>query len=362
MSKQLHTALVFGGVSSEHGVSCVSAQTFMTHMLSLPERYDVVPIYIDRSGSWYLYEGDRTDLKNAPNGSYSKQVLISPGKKQKAISILSEEGLKTIEIDVVIPVLHGLNGEDGTVQGMLEMARLPYVGCGVMASALGMDKAFTKKIVSHLNIRQAEALVFTRCEIAEKKEELVQRTEEKFSYPVFVKPSRAGSSVGVSRAEDADELKAALDLAAREDRLVLVEELIRGHEVECAVMGNSRGTWVSDVGEVKAADTFYSFDAKYSNSESKTVIPAQIDEKAREEIRIDADRIFRAIDGEGLSRVDFFIEYETGEVIFNEINTFPGFTPISMWPMLMDHKGISVDEQIQKLIELALEREPSYGA
>lgn len=360
MKEHYNVALLFGGVSSEHDISCMSAQTFMTAM-EPDDSYTVYPIYIDRQGRWFLYDGDRQGLKDAPKSEYSVPVAIVPGMGRDAFLMMGESGMETLEIDVVIPVLHGLNGEDGTVQGLLEMARIPYVGCGILASAVAMDKVYTKKIVQGLGIRQARYVDLTRYEIAQAEEEAVRKVEEAFDYPVFVKPSRAGSSVGVTKARNAEELREGLKKAAAEDWRVLVEEFIDGREVECAVLGE-QDVKAANVGEILSAAEFYDFEAKYINVESKTVVPAEMDEATRQEIRRDAVAIFRGIDGSGLSRVDFFIERSTGEIIFNEINTFPGFTPISMYPMLWKAEGMSVEEQIRELIRIAMERKPSYGA
>ncbi|MBQ4383566.1 MAG: D-alanine--D-alanine ligase [Firmicutes bacterium] len=360
MDKTLRVALLFGGVSSEHEVSCVSAQTFMDALLA--DGYTVYPIYIDRSGRWFLYEGDLTKLAEAPRGEYQVSVAVRPGMRENALITVSAKGETTLVTDVVIPVLHGLNGEDGTVQGLLELTRIPYAGCGVLASAVSMDKVFTKKIVAHLGICQADYVDLTRREIRENPKGAVGRILAKFpEFPVFVKPSRAGSSVGTTKVHTLEELVPALLKAAAEDRRVLVEECIDGREVECAVRGDY-GPEASNVGEILAAAEFYDYEAKYANADSQTVIPADIDDSVREEIRRDAVEIFKAVDGWGLARVDFFIRRRDSKVIFNEINTFPGFTPISMWPMLWADKGTPVSEQIRLLIRSALEREPLYGA
>lgn len=356
MKDELKVALLFGGVSSEHDISCMSAQTFLSAMEE-DKKYTVYPIYISRTGEWFLYEGDRTQLISAPDELYTTPVAVLPGLGREAFLLLNDEGPQSISVDVVIPVLHGLNGEDGTVQGLLEMARVPYVGCGVLASALAMDKVYTKRIVEDLGIRQARYVDLSRREIENDREKAVEKVEEAFSYPVFVKPSRAGSSVGVTKAHNAQELEMGLLKAAREDRRVLVEEFINGREVECAVLGDD----VAGVGEILAAAEFYDFEAKYVNAQSRVVIPADLSEETREEIRRDSEAIFRGLDGSGLARVDFFVDRRTGEVVFNEINTFPGFTPISMYPMLWKDQGLSVGEQVRKLIEIALERKPSYG-
>ena len=244
-----------------------------------------------------------------------------------------DEKAQFVHLDVIFPVLHGLYGEDGTVQGLFKLAGIPFVGCGLFASAAGMDKLYTKIIVDTLGIRQAKYVPVYKEELP-KMDEVVARVESALEYPVFVKPSRAGSSKGVNKAANREQLKSALVEAADNDRKILVEETIIGREVECAVLGN--------------------LDAKYYNSESKTLVDPPMPENMREQIREDAVKIFMALDGRGLSRVDFFLT-ESG-VVFNEINTLPGFTAISMYPMLWEAQGIPKKELVQKLIDLAFER------
>ena len=260
-----------------------------------------------------------------------------------------------IRIDVVFPVLHGLWGEDGTIQGIFELAKIPYVGCGVLASSVSMDKVYTKQIVDHTGVRQAAYELVIRKEL-EKMDEVVARIEKRFAYPVFIKPSNAGSSRGVSKASDREELIAGLKEAAHHDRKILVEETIVGREIECAVFGNGTEPVIaSGVGEILAAADFYDFDAKYYNAESRTVVNPELPGDATERVRQAARRIFKAVDGYGLSRVDFFVTKD-GEVIFNEINTMPGFTAISMYPMLFEAAGIPKPEMVTKLIEHGLKR------
>lgn len=274
-------------------------------------------------------------------------ILVRDGK-----AVLDE---KMNGIDVVFPVLHGCNGEDGTIQGFLELMGIPYVGCGVLSSAVGMDKVYAKIIFEKAGIPQADYLYFTRKEIAKESLDIVQKVEEKFSYPVFVKPSNAGSSVGVSKAGDRDELLKALDYAAKYDRKVMVEEFINGREVECAVLGNDE-PMASTVGEIVPSNDFYDYKAKYIDNKSKILIPADLPKDVMEKIRKYAVRAFKALDCSGLSRVDFFVHRETMDIYLNEINTMPGFTDISMYPVLWEEAGISYGELIEKLIDLAIER------
>ncbi|MBP5410343.1 MAG: D-alanine--D-alanine ligase, partial [Lachnospiraceae bacterium] len=257
--------------------------------------------------------------------------------------------------DVVFPVLHGLYGEDGTVQGLFTLAGIPYVGCGMLCSAVSMDKLYTKIVVDTLGIRQAKYVSVFGHELADM-DACVARVEESLPYPVFVKPSNAGSSKGVNKAHNRTELVYALKEASYHDRKILVEETIVGREIECAVLGDGITVDASGVGEILAADEFYSYDAKYNNEDSRTVIGPELPDGKEDEFRECARSIFRALDGFGLARVDFFLEKGTDEVVFNEINTLPGFTSISMYPMLWGDRGLDKTTLITKLIELAPRR------
>ena len=317
------------------------------------EKYDVILIGITKEGDWLRVEA----VEQIKDGSWRKSrvhAMLSPEATRRAVLFMEEGAVREEKLDVVFPVLHGLYGEDGTVQGILELARLPYVGCGVLASSVSMDKLYTKLVADTLGIRQAAYVAVMRSELKEL-ERVAERVEEKLSYPVFVKPSNAGSSCGVSKASNREELKEGLLGAAEHDRKLLVEEMIVGRELECAVLGGE-DCRASGVGEVLAAADFYDYEAKYLNSESKTDIAPVLPEGKEEEIREDAVRIFRALDGYGLSRVDFFLTKDTNEVVFNEINTLPGFTGISMYPMLWEKKGISKSSLVEKLIDSALAR------
>lgn len=358
MSK-LNLAVIFGGQSSEHDISCISVQTVAKAINQ--DAYDVTYIGITKEGRWLLTES----LANIEDGSWQSSdtaAILSPDATRKEIILTSPQGVSTKKIDVIFPVLHGMYGEDGTIQGLFEMAQIPYVGCGVLASAAGMDKVYTKIIVDDLGINQAD-YVLVRAADVEKSEAdnslmdiQVKRVEDKLGYPVFIKPSKAGSSKGVSKAHNRAELVEGLKLAARHDTKILVERNIVGREIECAVLGSAADVEASGVGEILAAAEFYDFDAKYTNAESKTVISPELPEGKTEEIRNAARTIFSALDGYGLSRVDFFLEKDTNKVIFNEINTLPGFTSISMYPMLWKAKGLNIEDLVEKLIQLALIR------
>ena len=352
--------VVFGGQSSEHDISCISVQTIVKAIDS--DKYDITYIGITKEGHWLLVDS----LDKIVDGSWRESTVsavISPDATKKELILSGVNGTSTKKIDVVFPVMHGMYGEDGTIQGLLEMAKLPYVGCGVLASAVGMDKVYTKIIVDDLGIDQADYVLVRAAEVEGtmvnagiSMDDLVARVESKLTYPVFIKPSKAGSSQGVSKAHDRKELIDGLILAAKHDTKILVERNVIGREIECAVLGTAVAPEASGVGEILAAAEFYDFDAKYSNAESKTIISPELPEGKAEEIRQAAMTIFSAVDGYGLARVDFFLEKETNRVIFNEINTLPGFTSISMYPMLWKAAGLSIEEQVEKQIQLALSR------
>lgn len=347
MKKKL--GIIFGGMSTENEVSVQSAKSIMRELNK--EKYEIFPIYISKEGIWYKY------LETEEIVEFGQEIK----NKEKIENIIEE--LK--KLDVIFPVLHGLYGEDGTIQGLFELLGIKYVGCKVLASSIGMDKAYTKIIFDRANINQAkyeyikvdgDNYIYIDKEFNEEKltmDSLIKRITTNLKFPLFVKPSNSGSSVGINKAENEDELKEYIKYAAKFDNKVLIEEGIIGKEVECAVLGNE-DVISSNVGEIKAADEFYSFDAKYKNQESKTLIPADISEEISREIRKLAVKAFKAIDGKGLSRVDFFVEDKTNKIYINEINTLPGFTNISMYPKLFESIGIKYNELLDKLIELAL--------
>lgn len=351
MSQKKTVAVLFGGRSSEHEVSCVSAASVAEGIDT--ELYDIVLIGITKDGKW-LKTDSIDDIKSGKWKDSKVTAVISPDASQHGIIFMDGTHTTIKHIDVAIPALHGLYGEDGTVQGLFTLADIPYVGCGVVASGITMDKFFTKIVVDDLDIRQAQYVPVLRRELNDM-DDIVARVEAKLSYPVFIKPSNAGSSQGVTKAHDRKELIDGVTLAAKHDTKILVEETIIGRELECAVLGGNNPK-ASGVGEILAAADFYDYDAKYNNAESKTIISPELPDGVKEKIRQDALAIFKAVDGYGLSRVDFFLEKDTNEVVFNEINTLPGFTPISMYPMLWAKEGIDKKELISELIELAFSR------
>lgn len=346
-------AVLFGGQSSEHEVSCRSAMTVI-HAID-KEKYELMLIGITKEGHWVLVDGvDRIADESWKDSQV--EAMVSPDAKDQCIVIFDGAQVQRRHVDLVFPVLHGLYGEDGTVQGILELAKIPYVGCGVLASAVSMDKLYTKIIVDRLGIRQASYVPVMRKQLKDIQAVCVQ-VEETLGYPVFVKPSNAGSSCGVSKAVDRLELQRALLEAARHDRKILVEEAIVGREVECAVFsGGQEPTRASGIGEILASAEFYDYDAKYNSPASQTVVDPDVPKETVEEIRRDAARIFDAVDGYGLARVDFFVETKSGQVVFNEINTMPGFTSISMYPMLWDARGIDKPQLVDQLIQSGFSR------
>ena len=346
--------VIFGGNSSEHQVSCVSSQTIIKNIDT--DLYNIILVGITKEGKW-LFVDSVDEVKNDTWRETGKKAILSPDSLTKELLVFDEEGMKSIKVDVIFPVLHGPNGEDGTIQGLFELARIPYVGCGVLASAVSMDKFYTKIVVDHIGgIRQAQFVGVHRYDLKDM-DSVIAEVEAKLSYPVFVKPSCAGSSNGVSKAKDRDALVKALLLAAEHDSKILVEETINGREVECAVLGNDE-VKASGIGEVLAAgdEGFYTYDSKYNNAESKTVTDPDLPEGVAEKIRTSAVRIFKAVSGSGLSRVDFFVEHGTNDVVFNEINTLPGFTSISMYPMLWAARGIDTKTLVNQLIADCLDR------
>ena len=353
--KKLSVCVLFGGISPEHEVSLRSGESVLNHIDH--SKYNVFPVGITKDGDWIHYTGK--DYSLLPTGEWKDH----PGNRRAAISPVRGQGLLSFEgdcvvrerIDVVFPVLHGENGEDGTIQGLLQLAGIPYVGPHVSASAVAMDKTLTKLVAGQAGIPQADWLLVRRGELDCHMDTVVTELEKRFAYPMFVKPAGTGSSVGVSKAANQEELKQGLLSAAVYDEKVLVEEFIRGKEIEVAVMGNDSPV-ASVCGEIDSGAEFYDYDAKYITDTSVAYIPARISEEAAEQVRDMAVRIYRAVGCQGLSRVDFFVK-EDGQPVFNEINTIPGFTSISMYPKLFAASGIPYSQLIDELIRLAVEDE-----
>jgi D-alanine-D-alanine ligase len=356
--RKIRVALLYGGRSAEHSVSVVSARSVIEALD--PERFEVVPIGITRGGAWMLPRTSPLEL-TAPEGGLPEveteggtEIALRPEQRAGALAVpvgADEVGA----IDVVLPILHGPYGEDGTVQGLFELADLPYVGAGVLASALAMDKSMTKVVLAQAGIGQAPYLVVRERQWQEEPEVVTRRVAEALRYPVFTKPARLGSSIGISKVKSPEELPGALSMAFSHDAKVLVEQGVVARELEVGVVGNQEPE-ASVVGEVVPGHEFYDFEAKYLDESSKLVIPAPVSSAVAERVRQTAVRAFQALDCEGFARVDFFYVDSTGEVLVNEVNTIPGFTPKSMFPMLWSASGVPYPELIARLVDLAVER------
>ena len=335
MSK-IKLGVVYGGISTEHEVSIKSAKSVIENLNK--DKYEIFEIYIEKNGNWF-------NSKKEPLENISQFLK---------------------NLDVVFPVLHGIGGEDGSIQGFLEMLGVLYVGAGILSSANGMDKVYSKIIFEKAKIPQAKYVyiknsgdnyTYVSDDFEEKTgtiKEISEIVTQKIKFPMFVKPSNSGSSVGIRKVHDLAELQEAIKYAAEFDKKILVEENIEGREIECAVLGNNEPK-ASCIGEIKAADDFYSYDAKYNNTESKTEIPKDIPKQLQEKVRALAIKAYKALDCKGLSRVDFFINTETEKIYINEINTMPGFTKISMYPKLWEYSGLPYSDLLDELIKLALE-------
>ena len=361
-ANKMCVALLFGGMSSEHEVSCVSVGNFVRNIDR--SKYEVLTVGITKEGRWLYTEATAEQMAD---GSWEElpgnmPCVISPDRADHGMILFTPSGqVEKLHVDVVIPVLHGLWGEDGTVQGLLELAGIAYVGCGVLASSVCMDKAVANALFEANGVPHTKWVAANRWEIEKDLEGVCAGVEQKLGWPVFVKPANAGSSVGISKVSSQEELKAAIALALENDRKVVFEAFVDGQEVECAVIGSDPAV-ATRPGEILAGAEFYTYDDKYKNGVSQTVIPAHLPEAKLDEVKTYAAMAYTALNCEGLARCDFFVEKNTGRVLINEINTFPGFTSISMYPKLMEHEGTPVPALIDHLIELALERtEKQHG-
>ncbi|TCO78743.1 D-alanine--D-alanine ligase [Marinisporobacter balticus] len=356
MNKRINVAVIFGGKSGEHEVSLMSATSVIKAIDK--KKYNVLPLGITKEGSWMIYNGPIEKIESGEwEVAAKKQLEQNPNNNILSIMPLGGKKSKLAElVDVVFPVLHGPFGEDGTIQGLLEMADIPYVGAGVLASAVGMDKVYTKQIFKQAGLPVGKYIVIMRKDFRENKETAIRLVEENFQYPIFLKPANLGSSVGISKAHNREELIKGLEMAAKHDRKMLVETFINGREIECAVLGNDDPK-ASVAGEILPSHEFYDYNAKYfDDGNSKIVIPANIPKEKELEIREMAVKAYTAIDCSGLARADFFLEKETMKIYINEVNTMPGFTKYSMYPLLWKETGLSYDQLIDQLIGLAIER------
>lgn len=350
---KLNLAVLFGGKSGEHEVSLVSATSIIQNIDK--DKYNLHLIGITKEGHWRYFEGDIQKIKTGEWQKESKAAVL-PGDPSFGGFFLKEDPSKIYKIDVIFPVMHGPYGEDGTLQGLLELAHIPYVGCDVLSSSAGMDKLMAKAIFASHGLPQGDYAGVYRHEFRKDPQAEIAKIEDCFPYPVFVKPANMGSSVGISKAKDRDELIKALEVAGEYDEKIIVEEFIDGREIECAVLGNYEPK-ASVLGEIQPSNEFYDYHAKYQDGgESRLLIPAPISSDKSHEIRELAIGAYKALGCSGLSRVDFFLEKQTGRVYLNEVNTLPGFTQISMYPKLWETTGIPYSRLIDILIEFALEK------
>lgn len=360
MSDRLRVGVVFGGRSGEHEVSLMSARSVLDALD--PQRYAIEPIGIDKDGRWVAGPGVLEALQRGdPAGLTPAALGVEPGRRGLYRWQAGERLERLAELDVIFPVTHGTFGEDGTLQGLLEMADIPYVGCGVLASAVAMDKALFKQVMLAHEIPVLESVLLQAEQIAAAPQAALDRAESAAPYPLFVKPANLGSSVGVSKCRSRSDLLEGLIDAARYDRRVLVERGVEGREIEVSVLGNEEPQ-ASVVGEIVPSDEFYSYRAKYIDDASGLLIPAPIDDELAAQVQRLAVRAFQAIDGAGMARADFLLERSSGRLYLNELNTIPGFTRISMYPKLWAASGLAYPELMDRLIELALRRQAQKDA
>jgi D-alanine-D-alanine ligase len=360
--KKIRVGLVFGGRSGEHEVSLSSSNAVIANLD--PEKYEVVPLGITKEGSWLLGTKPQ-QLIAAEHGATANPFETAQTTAVTLTGDPNVRGLIPVQsgsdlgnqgaLDVIFPVMHGTYGEDGSLQGLLDMANIPYVGCGVLGAALGMDKEKMKMIFQQVGLPIVEYYAFRRNEWERAPENIMDESEQRLGYPVFVKPVNLGSSVGINKAHDRQELEHAINVAAEFDRKIVIERGINCRELECGVLGNDEPL-ASVVGEIAASNEFYDYRAKYIDGKSQAMIPADIPQELAEEIRRQAVLAFTSLDLSGLSRVDFFLEKETGKIYINEVNTMPGFTEISMYPKLWEASGLPYAQLLDRLIELAIER------
>lgn len=356
--KKLNVALLFGGISGEYEVTLKSVTSIFNYINK--DLYNVCLIGITRNGEWIYCDKDIDSVTNDTwmnvhgKMNYSVDINMVP-QRNKAVGIyFNNSNEPMMNIDVIIPVLHGPYGEDGKIQGLLEISQIPYVGCGVLASSVGMDKLICKKVFTQAGIAQVDYTYTTKFDFESDCDKELKRIEDSIKYPIFVKPANMGSSVGISKVKNTTELKDGIIEALKYDTRIVLEEGRNVREIEVAVLGNEVVN-ASIAGEIIPAKEFYDFNDKYIDGASVTQIPANISDETMDEIRANAIKAFKAIDGKGLSRVDFFIDKDTNEIFINEINTFPGFTNISMYPQMWEASGVPYTSLIDRLIQLAID-------
>ncbi len=353
--KKLRIGVIFGGRSVEHEVSLISARAVTRHLDG--SKYEVVPIAISRAGRWLTDGATRRLLDEGIGESTGTPVALPADPSVRSLIPVSATGRAEAPqgIDVVFPLVHGTGGEDGTLQGLLEMAGIPYVGAGVLGSSLGMDKGAMKTVFRAAGLACADFIACSRHRALTRSGDLAHEIDRSFGYPCFVKPANGGSSVGVSKVKSSEGLARALQEAAQYDRRIVIEEAIEGQEVECAVLGNDDPE-ASVVGEIVPRNEFYDYGAKYLDEGADLIVPARITAAQADEVRAMSVKAFLAIDCAGMARVDFFVRRSDGRVLINEINTIPGFTPISMYPRLWEASGMPFAALVDRLVQLALER------
>ncbi len=354
MSKKIRVGVIFGGRSGEHEVSLVSASSVIKYLDKT--KYEVVPIGITKEGRW-ISSGDAMEmLKDGNNIKGPFSTLPAEPNRNQLVPIDGESKENGPKLDVIFPVLHGTFGEDGTVQGLLELAGLPYVGCGVLASAVGMDKAIQKALFRQAGLPVVDYIVLTLSDWEKKRPETASQAAG-LGFPVFVKPANLGSSVGISKVHGPDELPEAIELALKYDQKILIEKGVdRARELECSVLGNE-DVKASVAGEIVPSNEFYDYEAKYVDGKSKAIIPAEISSVQLKKIQAMAISAFQAIGGSGMARVDFLMDRSNPDGLYlNEVNTIPGFTSISMYPKLWEASGLSYGDLLDRLVSLAIER------
>lgn len=353
MKEKLKLAILFGGQSGEHEVSLMSATSVINNIDK--DKYSLYLIGITKAGNWMLYDGKPNKIEDGSWEKLAVPIVFPPDPSYGGFFLLSDPS-KIYKIDVIFPVMHGPHAEDGTIQGLFELAQIPYVGCDVVASSTGMDKAISKAIFQSYGLPQAKYRVILKRDFIEDREKVLSYIEDIFDYPVFIKPANLGSSVGISKCYDRNQLAEGLENASKYDRKIIVEEFIDGYEIECAVLGNNYPK-ASVLGQIIPCNDFYDYEAKYfGDGKSKLVIPAPLPKDISDEIQHIAIKAFKALDCSGLARVDFFVHRKTNDIYLNEINTMPGFTKISMYPKLWEESGIPYTKLMDTLIELALDR------
>ena len=353
MTEKMNIAVIFGGRSGEHEVSLMSAASVLSVLN--PEKFNVTEIGITHEGAWLTGKNVLAAFQS-DSFEHLHPVVLLPEPRAGSLFVLKGSTLEPLpKMDVIFPVLHGTFGEDGTLQGLLELADVAYVGCGVLSSSVGMDKNLFKDVMRANHIPVVDSILTSRAEITSSMEAVIKQIESSCPYPVFVKPANLGSSVGISKCTSRADLLEGLMEAARFDRRVLVERGVNGREIEVSVLGNENPE-ASIAGEIRPMDEFYTYEAKYIHDTSELVIPAEIDQSTMKKVREIAVEAFKAIDGAGMARVDFLLDRDTNEIYLNEVNTIPGFTKISMYPKLWAATGVNYPQLVDRLIELAIQR------